>query len=97
MIVIIEARHLYELHTKFCPTFYCQCHLHMQRKLLGIISVDFDATCQPRIIYSAFVKYVRKNGKYSEAVHKLLVDLNKAFDSVRRRSGIIFSLSLLSP
>ena len=33
----------------------------MQRKLLGIINVDFDATGQLLIIYSAFVKYVRKN------------------------------------
>ena len=34
----------------------------MQRKLLEIISVDFDATVQLLIIYCAFVKYLRKNG-----------------------------------
>jgi hypothetical protein len=34
----------------------------MQRKLLGIISVDFDVAGQLLIIYSAFVKYLRKNG-----------------------------------
>jgi len=34
----------------------------MQRKLLGIISVDFDATGQLLIIYSALVKYLKKNG-----------------------------------
>jgi len=34
----------------------------MQRKLVGIISVDFDATGQLLIIYSEFVKYLRKNG-----------------------------------
>jgi len=34
----------------------------MQRKLLGIIKVDFDATGQLLIIYSAFVKYLKKNG-----------------------------------
>jgi len=33
----------------------------MQRKLLGII-VDFAATGQLLIMYSAFVKYLRKNG-----------------------------------
>jgi len=32
----------------------------MQRKLKGIISVDFDATGQLLIIYSAFVKYLKK-------------------------------------
>jgi len=34
----------------------------MQRKLLGIINVDFDAAGQLLIIYPAFVKYLRKNG-----------------------------------
>jgi hypothetical protein len=33
----------------------------VQRELFGIISVDFDATRQLLIIYSAFVKYFRKN------------------------------------
>ena len=33
----------------------------MQKKLLGIISVDFEARGQLMIIYSAFVKYMRKN------------------------------------
>jgi len=30
-------------------------------KKLGIFNVDFDATDQLLIIYSAFVKYLRKN------------------------------------
>jgi hypothetical protein len=34
----------------------------MQRELLGIIDVDFDATGQLLIIHSALVKYLRKNG-----------------------------------
>ena len=34
----------------------------MQRKLLGIINVDFDATGQLLITYSAFVKYLLKSG-----------------------------------
>jgi len=34
----------------------------MQSKLLGITSVDFDATGQLMIIHSTFVKYLRKNG-----------------------------------
>jgi len=32
----------------------------MQRKLVGIINVDFDAKGQLMIIYSAFVKYLLK-------------------------------------
>jgi len=38
--------------------------LYIQRKL-WIISMDFDTTGQLLIIYSAFVKYLRKNGKHS--------------------------------
>jgi hypothetical protein len=34
----------------------------MQKKVLGILRVDFDATDQLLIIYSAFVKYLRKSG-----------------------------------
>ena len=49
----------------------------MRRKLLGIINVAFDATGRPLIIYSAFAKYFRKNGK-------LFTDFKKAYDSVRR-------------
>jgi hypothetical protein len=33
----------------------------MRKKLLGIINVDSDATGRLLIIYSAFVKYLRKN------------------------------------
>ena len=31
-------------------------------EIIGIIEVDFDATGQLLTIYSAFVKYLRKNG-----------------------------------
>jgi len=56
----------------------------MQRKLLGIISVDSDATGQLLIIYSAFVKNLRKIGNTTKAVHQLFTDFKKAYDSVRR-------------
>jgi len=56
----------------------------MQRKLLAIINVDFDATGQLLIIYSAFVKYLRKKWEYSKAVHQLFTDFKKAYDSVRK-------------
>jgi len=34
----------------------------MQLKLLGIINMDFDTTGQLLIIYTAFVKYLKKMG-----------------------------------
>jgi hypothetical protein len=56
----------------------------MQRKLLGIISVEFDATGQLLIIYYAFIKHSNKKWVYNEAVHLLFIDFTKAYDSVRR-------------
>jgi len=55
--------------------------------------VHFDATCQLLIIYSAFVKLLRKKREYKEAVYQLFVDCKKAYDS-GGRSCIIFSPSL---
>ena len=46
--------------------------------------MDFDTTGQLLIVYSAFVKYLRKKFEYNEAVHQLLIECKKAYDSVRR-------------
>ena len=56
----------------------------MQRKLLGIINVEFNATGQLLIIYSAFVKYLRKKWEYNEAMHQLCIDFKKTYYSARR-------------
>jgi len=64
----------------------------MQRKLLGIISVDFDATD-----HMYFIRPIlEKKWEYIEAVHQLFTDFKKAYDS-GGRSCTIFSLSLVSP
>jgi hypothetical protein len=55
----------------------------MQGKLLGFTSVDFDATGELLIIYSAFIKYLRKI-EWTEAVHQLFIDFKKAYELVRR-------------
>ena len=68
----------------------------MQRKLLGIIIVDFDAAGQLLIIYSAFVKYLRKNGNTSKSV-LTLYRLRKLMIQLGGISCIIFSLSLVTP
>ena len=36
------------------------------------------------IIYSSFVKFLRKKWEYNEAVHQLFIDLKKTNDSVTR-------------
>ena len=56
----------------------------MQRKLLGIINVDFNATDQLLITYSALVKHLKKKWEYNEPVHQIFTDFEKAYDSVRR-------------
>jgi hypothetical protein len=52
----------------------------MQKKLLGIVSEDFDGAGQPLIIHSAFIKYMRKAGN----TNKLFIDFKIAYDSFRR-------------
>jgi hypothetical protein len=34
----------------------------MQKKVVGIITVDFDIKGQQVLIYSVFIKYLKKNG-----------------------------------
>ena len=51
---------------------------------MGIINVDSDAIGRLLIIYSVFVKCLRKNG--NEAVQQLFIDFKKAYDSVRREA-----------
>jgi hypothetical protein len=62
IVVITEAYHFCLLRSKFCPTSFCQSQPHMQKKLLGIINVDFEATGQLLVLYSAFVTYLGRNG-----------------------------------
>jgi len=47
---------------------------------MGIVNVDFNATDELLIIYSAFVKYLRKNGN----TMKLFIDFKKAYNSICR-------------
>jgi hypothetical protein len=56
----------------------------MQWELLGIITVDFDATGQLLTICSIFVKYLRKKLEYNKPVHRHFIDFKKACDSVGR-------------
>jgi hypothetical protein len=46
--------------------------------------MDLDVTGRLLIIYSAFVKYLRKKWEHNEAVHQLFIDFKKAHNSVRR-------------
>jgi hypothetical protein len=59
VVVIIVAYHVCQLLTKLYPAQCSQGLLPMQ----GNISVDFDATGQLLVIYSAFIKYLIEIGK----------------------------------
>jgi len=55
----------------------------MQRKLLSIISVDFDATDQTAHVFCS-CQILKKKWEYSEEVNQLFIDFKKPYDSVRR-------------
>ena len=45
--------------------------------------MDFDTTGQTLIIYSAFVKYLKKKWEDNKAVHQIFIYYKKVYDSVR--------------
>ena len=55
--------------------------------------MGFDTTSQLLIIYSAFIKYLKKKKwEYNETVHHLFIDFKKAYDSVRRE--VLYSIHI---
>jgi hypothetical protein len=57
----------------------------MQRKTLGIITVDMDVTGRLLIIYSACVRYLRKSrNTVRQCIICVCIEFRKAFNSVRR-------------
>jgi hypothetical protein len=65
----------------------------MQRKVLGIINVDFDATGKTDHIL-CICQILEKKYDYNEAVHQLIIDFKKVNVSVRRKVlyNILFEL-----
>jgi hypothetical protein len=69
----------------------------MRRKLLGIINVDSDAIGKLLIIYSVFVKYLRKNvNKMKQCISSLWTSRTLMIQ-LGGRPCKIFPLSLVSP
>jgi hypothetical protein len=62
----------------------------MQRKLLGIISVDLDATGKQTDQIFCNRQIFEKKWEYNKAVHQLFTKFMKAYDSVRR--GVLFNI-----
>jgi hypothetical protein len=67
----------------------------MQRKLSGIIRVNFDATASDYIF--CIRQILEKKCDYNKAVHHLFIDFKKPVIQLEGRSCITFSLSLVSP
>ena len=59
--------------------------------------MDFDAAGQLLIIFSVFIKYLRKNGNTMKQCISSLKTSRKLMIQLGGRSYIIFSLSLVSP
>jgi len=68
----------------------------MRRKLSGIINVAYDVIGRLLIIYSAFAKYLRKNGKRMRKFINSLQTSRKLMIQLEGRFYIRFSLSLVS-
>jgi len=49
-VLIIDACYCYQLHTKLYPTFFTLGKIHVQTKLLWIISMNFDIADQLSIM-----------------------------------------------
>jgi len=64
----------------------------MKRKLLAITSGDLGPTGQLVIIYSAFIKYLKKKWKHNEAVHQLFMESRKPMIHLGGRACIIFAI-----
>jgi hypothetical protein len=70
----------------------------MQRKLLGIIGVDFDATDQLLIIYILCICQILENKwECNEAVFQLFIDFKSANDSFRRKLLYNIPIEFLIP
>jgi len=66
----------------------------MQRKLLGIVSVDFVVTGQLTKIYIYIYcvhQILEKKWENNEAVYQLFIALKKAYDSLRR-GEVLYSI-----
>jgi len=57
--------------------------------------MDFDELVQIVIMYSAFVKYLRKKWECNGAEYKLFRDFKVSYNSVRKRFCVTFCLGLV--
>jgi len=80
---------------KILSNICSQAKLHMRRKLSGIINVVFDATGRRLIIYSAFAKYLRKNGSTMKKFISFSYISRKLMIQLGGRSYTRFSLSFV--
>jgi hypothetical protein len=62
----------------------------MQRKLLGIIIVDFDATGKQTDQIFCIRQIFEKKWEYNEAVQQFFTKFIKSYDSVRRE--VLFNI-----
>ena len=58
----------------------------MYSHFMGSVIHRVTSSGQLLIIYSVFVKYLRKKWEHNEAERQLFIDFKKAYDSVRREA-----------
>jgi len=62
-LVAVEEYHCYQLHTQCNSAFFSQGLLHIQSKLLGIVSVALKVMSQAHMSHCACVSWWRKTGR----------------------------------
>jgi hypothetical protein len=86
IVIIIVRHHCCQVHTKFYQTSFSQGYVHIQTKLLGIISLGFNVTDQLLIRFSVFVRYWRKSeSTIIQYISHSFIHFKKAYDTVKRK------------
>ena len=97
IVVVIAAYHFRQLHTKFYPTYCCYGYLNMQKKLLGIINVDFESNRSTTDHIFYILQILEENGNQRSSVsfpYRLQEILMIQLGGI---SIILLSLRLVSP
>lgn len=81
-LIIIEKKQCYKLHTKLYCLFLGPDFLRVWTKLLGVMSANVILNVQ-LLIHCLYSLHNWDRFDYSRTVHKLLIDFQKACDSLR--------------
>jgi hypothetical protein len=83
-VVIIEAYHFCQIHTKYCPTFFLSKLTPYGEEIFGYHQSAFGRNSSTTGHIFCIRQILEKKWEYSDAVHQLFIDLKEPYVSVRR-------------